>query len=82
MNGFDVVELVCQEISHQCGLSVTSPACAFGSGRLSSACPYRMKYLRAADAVFRLQLSVEIGTYYTIYLTFDTNFFAKFFITD
>ena len=55
MNGFDVVELACQEISHQCSLSLTAPACAFGSGRRSSSCPYRMKDPRAADAVFHLQ---------------------------
>ena len=80
MNEFDAVELVCQEISYQCDLSVTSSAYAFGSGRLSSACPYRMKDLRAADPVFRVQLSVEIRTFSAVYIMFDTNFFAQFII--
>jgi hypothetical protein len=68
MNEFDAVEMIWQEISHQCGLRVTSPACAFGSGRLSLTCPYRMKDLRAADAVFRLRsVSRNMNILHSIY---------------
>jgi hypothetical protein len=39
MNEFDVVELVCQEVSYLCGLSESSAASASRSGKRSSTCP-------------------------------------------